>query len=130
MPPPDRAHSSCQRNVHRPRRAGTRNDGFTLVELMIVVAIIAILAGIALPLFARYQARAAENACLAETKNYVGLSLAAQLGGDVPLPAPLKACASAEDFPGTNSTIAGTPKAPGVHRTICNVASANCSLEP
>jgi len=51
-----------------------RSRGFTLIELMIVVAIIAILAAIAYPTYVNYitkTRRAAATACLSEYANYM-----------------------------------------------------------
>ena len=58
-----------------------QKQGFTLIELMVVVAIIGILASVAVPLYARYQASTMLSAALSEINAYKPLVESAAIKG-------------------------------------------------
>ena len=104
------------------------NKGFTLIELMIVVAIIGILAAIALPAYQAYSRQSAEAACLQEAGAYASFALASLASSDTP-PAPqMAACLSIDEVTAVGADISATPRLPGRRAISCDMDYGTCQI--
>lgn len=127
------------KSLYRKMKCQGFSSGFTLIELMIVVAIVAVLAAIAYPSYTHYvikTRRTAAKACLSEYANYMERYYTTNLSYTDATKPGLDCESTAQtgnnyiyDFVGTPDastyTISATPQGPQVADTECGMLTLN-----
>jgi len=99
--------------------------GFTLIELMIVVAIIGILAAISVPAYREYVSEAQDGSCTQEVSSYMGISIASAMLGDNPSAPTVSACENIPDLSSWSSESDIT----AITATSKSGASISCTIQ-
>jgi len=109
-------------------------SGFTLIELMIVVAVVGLIAAIAIPSYIIFTNKAKNNACLSEAKaysNYVYLALNDQEADTLSTAPSINSCLTMTNAKGwtltTQQVIIATSKSKAT--IICDIPNgSHCKI--